>query len=394
MTTSHIGVSQLRLSTRAGASLQSEIRNMSIECERVGGINLSQGVCDTPVPVDVQNGAFEGIEEGFNIYTRYDGLDELRQAIAVKMRRYNGLTVDPASQVIVSAGATGAFYCACLALLDPGDEVILFEPYYGYHLNTLLAVGAAPAYVTLEPPDWSFTLDALEQAVTPRTRGIMVNTPGNPSGKVFTRAELVQLADFATRHDLFVFTDEIYEYFLYDGRQHVTPATIPGLAERTISISGFSKTFSITGWRIGYAVSSARWAETIGFYNDLVYVCAPAPLQVGVARGLARLGDDYYLGLQADYVSKRNQICDALRAVGLTPYVPQGSYYVLADVSTLPGCSSKERAMYLLEKTGVAAVPGSAFYHDDSGEALVRFCYAKSKADLDEACRRLEKLAR
>jgi aminotransferase len=392
MPASRTSASQLRLSARAAAILQSEIRNMSIECERVGGINLSQGVCDTPVPVDVQRGAVEGIQEGFNIYTRYDGLDELRQAIAQKMRTYNGLSVDPASEIIVSAGATGALYCACLALLDPGDEVILFEPYYGYHVNTLLSVGAVATSVPMQPPDWTFSMDDLERAVTPRTRGILVNTPGNPSGKVFTRAELQKVADFASRHDLFVFTDEIYEYFLYDDREHVTPATIPGLADRTISISGFSKTFSITGWRVGYAVASARWAETIGFYNDLVYVCAPAPLQIGVARGLNRLDRAYYESLRGEYVAKRDQICSALQRVGLTPYVPQGAYYVLADVSVLPGRNSKERAMYLLEKTGVASVPGDAFFQGDRGAGLLRFCYAKSARDLDEACNRLERL--
>ena len=387
-----MGTSQLRLSARSGDILQSEIRNMSIECERIGGINLSQGVCDTPVPVDVQQGAFEGVTEGFNTYTRYDGLEELRQAIAIKMRDYNGVEVDPSSEIVVSAGATGAFYCACLALLDPGDEVILFEPYYGYHLTTLLAADAVPRYVPMEPPDWSFSLDELERAVTPRTRAILVNTPGNPSGKVFTRSELQQVADFAVRHDLFVFTDEIYEYFLYDGRTHVTPAGIPGLADRTITISGFSKTFSITGWRIGYAVASSRWAETIGYYNDLVYVCAPAPLQIGVARGLKRLGPQYYQSLQADYTAKRDRFCGALNAAGLTPYVPEGAYYVLADASVLPGRSSKERAMYLLEKSKVAAVPGDAFFTEQRGERLLRFCFAKSSADLDEACRRLEAL--
>jgi aminotransferase len=365
---------------------------MSIECERIGGINLSQGVCDTPVPIEVQQGAFEGVTEGFNTYTRYDGLDELRRAIAVKMREYNGVEVDPSSEIVVSAGATGAFYCACLALLDPGDEVILVEPYYGYHLTTLLAAEAVPRYVPMEPPAWTFSLDELERAVTPRTRAILVNTPGNPSGKVFTRSELQQIADFAIRHDLFVFTDEIYEYFLYDGREHVTPAAIPGLADRTVSISGFSKTFSITGWRIGYAVASSRWAETIGYYNDLVYVCAPAPLQIGVARGLTRLAPEYYRSLQTDYTAKRDQFCRALSAAGLTPYVPEGAYYVLADASVLPGRSSKERAMSLLESTKVAAVPGSAFFTGDRGDTLLRFCFAKSSADLDEACRRLEQL--
>jgi len=392
MSVSRTRASQLKLSARAAAILQSEIRNMSIECDRVGGINLSQGVCDTPVPLSVQQGAYDGIKEGFNTYTRYDGLDELRHAIAAKMRVYNGVAVDASSEIIVSAGATGAFYCACLALLNPGDEVILFEPYYGYHVNTLLSVDAVPTCVPMEPPDWTFSLDDLEAAVTPRTRGIMVNSPGNPSGKVFTRAELQQIGEFAMRHDLFVFTDEIYEYFVYDGRQHVTPATIPGLADRTISISGFSKTFSITGWRIGYAAASSRWAETIGHYNDLVYVCAPSPLQIGVARGLASLGPDYYRSLQSEYLGKRDQFCEALRTAGLTPYVPQGAYYVLADASALPGRNSKERALYLLNKAKIAAVPGNAFFHGGRGDRLLRFCYAKSTADLDEACNRLERL--
>ena len=384
--------SRLRLSRRAATILQSEIRNMSLECDRVGGINLSQGVCDTPVPVEVKQGAFDGVEEGFNTYTRYDGLDELRRAIAARRRLDYGLAVDPSSEIVVSAGATGALYCVCLALLDPGDEVVLFEPYYGYHVSTLLSVGAVPAYVPMRPPDWTFAPDDLERAVTPRTRAILVNTPGNPSGKVFTRDELEQIADVAGRHDLFVFTDEIYEYFVYDGRRHVAPASVAGLADRTISISGFSKTFSITGWRVGYSVSPARWTETIGYYNDLVYVCAPAPLQVGVARGLARLGEAYYIGLRSEYLAKRDQICDELGLAGLTPHVPQGAYYVLADVSSLPGRTSKARAMHLLDRTGVAAVPGDAFFNDERGSSLVRFCYAKSARDLDEACERLARL--
>jgi len=367
---------------------------MSLECDRVGGINLSQGVCDTPVPVEVKQGAFDGVEEGFNIYTRYDGLDELRHAIAAKRREDYGIAVDPDREIVVSAGATGALYCACLALLDRGDEVVLFEPYYGYHVNTLLSVDAVPTYVPMRPPDWAFSMDDLERAITPRTRAILVNTPANPSGKVFTRAELERIAEIASRHDLFVFTDEIYEYFVYDGHEHVAPASLPGMGGRTISISGFSKTFSITGWRIGYAVSSPEWTETIGHYNDLVYVCAPAPLQIGVARGLTALGSKYYTTLRAEYLAKRDQICDALRAAGLTPHVPQGAYYVLADVSRLPGHSSKDRAMHLLEKTGVAAVPGDAFFNEGRGRSLVRFCYAKSKADLDEACNRLERLGR
>ena len=384
----------LSLSRRSARIEQAEIRSMSIECERMGGINLAQGVCDTPVPLAVREEAYRGIEEGVNSYTRFDGLAQLRETIAEKLSSFNAIKADPETDIIVSAGSTGAFYCACLALLDPGDEVILFEPYYGYHVNTILAVEAQPRYVRLHPPQWAFSANELEAAVTPRTKAILVNTPANPSGKVFMRAELEMLAEFATRHDLFVFTDEIYEHFVYDRRSHISPASIEGLAERTITISGFSKTLSITGWRIGYSVSARQWAQRIGYMNDLVYVCAPAPLQYGVALGLPRLDAAFYRGLTDEYARKRHQLCTALKQAGLNPYVPQGAYYVLADVSSLPGSSSKGKAMFLLRQTGVASVPGEAFFQSAEGKNIVRFCFAKPAAALDEACRRLEVLSR
>jgi len=381
---------KLALSTRAAQIVQSEIRVMSIECERVQGINLAQGVCDTELPAAVARGAKEAIDHGLNSYTRFDGTDELRRAIARKLETYNGILADPQTQITVSGGSTGAFYCACLALLDPGDEVILFEPYYGYHLNTLLAVEAVPSYVTMVPPDWSFSSQELEKAITPRTRGILVNTPANPSGKVFTRAELETIADVARRHDLFVLTDEIYEYFVYDAQRHISPGALPGMENRTITISGFSKTFSITGWRIGYSACDRRWAEVIGYMNDLVYVCAPAPLQYGVSAGLSDIPPTFYEALAAEYTAKRDRLCDCLQNAGLHPYVPQGAYYVLADVSRLPGATSKEKAMFLLSRTGVATVPGEAFYHKTGGKNLVRFCFAKTDADIAEACGRIE----
>src|SRR5262249_17763521 len=202
-------------SRRAARTVQSEIRVMTLECERVQGINLAQGVCDTEVPEEVQQGAKEAISTGTNSYTRAEGLAPIRRAIAEKMRRFNGLACDPETQIIVHSGSTGAFYTSCLALLDPGDEVILFEPYYGYHFNTLIATEAVPAFVTLRAPEWMFSAEDLERAVTPRTRAIMINTPANPSGKVFTGEELEWIAAFAVKHDLIVFTDEIYEYFVY-----------------------------------------------------------------------------------------------------------------------------------------------------------------------------------
>lgn len=382
----------LSVSKRAAGIVQSDIRAMTLECDRVGGINLAQGVCDTETPVPVRRAAQAGIEQGINSYTRFDGLGELRRAIAKKMQQFNGIDADPESQIIVSAGSTGAFYCACLALLNPGDEVILFEPYYGYHLNTLLAVEAVPTYVTLKPARWTFNAQDMENAWTPRTRAIVINTPANPSGKVFSQSELELLADFAGRRDLFVLTDEIYEYFVYDGGCHISPASLPGMAERTVTISGFSKTFSITGWRIGYSVSDARWAQMIGYMNDLVYVCAPAPLQFGVALGLGELDSGFYTRLCAEYAAKRDQICTALDRAGLPPFVPQGAYYVLAECSLLPGKSGREKAMSLLSKCGVAGVPGEAFFHAQGGENVIRFCFAKRDEELDEACRRLERL--
>lgn len=382
----------LKLSTRHEWVMQSEIRNMSIECDRVEGINLSQGVCDLEVPALVRQGAQEAMDAGINTYTRYDGLTELRQAIAHKQRLFTGMEADPETEIIVSAGTTGAFYCACLALLNPGDEVILFEPYYGYHISTLVATQAVPVYVRMEPPDWTFSDQDLEKVLSPKTRGIMINTPANPSGKVFTDKELERLAFFAAEHDLFVFTDEIYEHFVYDGNKHIPPATLPGMKERTITISGLSKTFSITGWRVGYSICDAKWAQTIGYFNDLVYVCAPAPLQMGVARGLMELPGEYYGSLAREYVDKRDKICEALSQAGLEPYVPQGAYYALADISRIPGKNSKEKAMNLLNQTGVACVPGEAFYHDEAGETLARFCFAKEDTVLAEACQRISEL--
>ena len=380
------------LSRRIEGLSQAEIRAMTIACDRVKGINMAQGVCDTPAPRTVLQGAQRGIEAGFNTYTRYDGLPELRAALARKLADYNGVKADPETEITVSAGATGAFHAACLALLNPGDEVLVFEPFYAYHIHALVAVEAVPKFVPMRPHDWTFAPADLERVVTARTKGIIVNTPGNPSGKVYSRTELDWIAAFAAAHDLFVFTDEIYEYFLFDGRHHISLATLPGMAERTITIGGYSKTFSITGWRIGYSVADAKWAQAIGAMNDLLYVCAPAPLQYGVAVGINELPRSFYDGLARDYQGKRDRFCRSLAKAGLPPSIPQGAYYVLADVSRLPGATSKERAMHLLDKTGVAGVPGEAFFSGDTGKRFMRFCFAKTDAVLAEACRRIEKL--
>ncbi|HKC94604.1 MAG TPA: pyridoxal phosphate-dependent aminotransferase [Nitrospira sp.] len=371
----------------------SEIRAMTQACVEAKGLNMAQGVCDTPVPAAVLKAAALAMNQGKNVYSRFDGLPELRQALAMKLSRDNGIEADPETEITVSAGATGAFHAACLALLKPGDEVILFQPYYQYHINALLAVEAVPVIVTMQAPDWTFSPEAVDRAVTQRTKAIIVNSPGNPSGKVFTREELDAIAQISTKHDLFVFTDEIYEYFLYDGRRHVSMASLPGMVERTITIGGYSKTFSITGWRIGYSVAVQPWAEIIGAMNDLLYVCAPTPLQAGVAAGIEELPAAFYRQLAKDYQEKRDRFCAALAQAGLSPSVPQGAYYVLADAMRLPGQTGKDRAMHLLKATGVAGVPGEAFFSGQEGSGFIRFSYAKTDADLDEACRRIIRLS-
>lgn len=365
---------------------------MSVECDRIQGINLAQGVCDIDPPAPVVEAALAAIQNGHNIYTRLDGISPLRAQISRKLFEYNGIRSDPGSGILVTSGATGAFLAACMALFNPGDEVLLFEPFYGYHRNTLLAQRLTPVTVLLDTPNWSLDIDRLQRAITPKTRAIVINTPCNPSGKVFLPQELEAIARVAEQRNLFVITDEIYEYFLCGDAQHISFASLPGMAERTITISGFSKTFSITGWRLGYLTADPKWIPAIGYFHDIAYVCAPSPLQYGALAGLLELPRDYYLELAKEYEQKRDELVEALVAAGMTPSIPEGAYYILADASQLPGASSKERARNLLARTGVAAIAGTAFFTEGRGEDLLRFCYAKKPEDLSEACQRLRSL--
>lgn len=386
-------MSNLRISALAPGSVQSEIRAMSVLCEAAGGINMSQGICDTEVPAAVMQGAEQALHSGYNIYTRLDGIPRLRNAIAADWSARHGITADPERNVLVTSGATGAFYCAALALLNPGDEAILFEPFYGYHGYTLRNMGVTTAVAPLQYGTWALDVDALRAAITPKTRCIVINTPSNPSGKVFTRAELQAIADLATEHDIFVFCDEIYEHFVYPSHQHVSMATLPGMAERTVVIGGFSKTFSVTGWRVGYVIADAKWIPTIGYFSDTVYICAPSPFQHGCAAGLEQLPKGFYDDLAADHDRKRLQTAAALNDAGLTPHMPDGAYYILADASPLKGNTAAEKARDLLARTGVAAVAGSAFFRPGHGENLLRFCFGKRQDDLDKACERLHGLS-
>src|SRR5580658_771657 len=381
--------SRLALSALAPKTLQSEIRAMTTECDRIGGINLAQGVCDTPVPDVVETAAIQAIREGQNIYTRCDGIARLREAIAAKQLRDYGLTYDAENEVIVASGATAGLHAAAMALLNPGDEVLVFEPFYGYHVNTLKSLRVKPVLVALADPDYQLDADAMRAAVTPQTRAILVNTPANPSGKIFSQSELEQVAELCRQHDLFLITDEIYEYFVYDGARHICPATLPGMRERTIVISGFSKTYSITGWRVGYATADARWMPAMAHFHDLTYVCSPAPFQVATAAGLEQLPPSFYKQVASDHQSKRGRLLAALEAAGMEPTVPPGAYYIMASAERLPGKTAAEKARHLLRGTGVAAVAGSAFFRPGRGENLLRFCFAKLDSELDDACARL-----
>jgi len=378
----------LRLATRMRALAQSDIRRMTLECDRRGGVNLGQGVCDLPTLPLLQEGAVEAIAAHRSTYSRYDGIAELRHHIARRLRDKNELDYAEDGEIVVTAGSTGAFAMAMMAFLDAGDEVILPEPFYGYHWNTILAAGGVPKPVPLSEPDFALDLTALERAIGPRTRMIVVCTPANPCGKVWTSDELDAVTALLRKHDLWAITDEIYEDILYDGRRHVSLASRPGARERTITVSGFSKTFSITGWRLGFAAAPQPVAQAIGILNDLFYVCAPTPLQHAVAYALARVEPAYFDGLRRDYTRKRDLLISVTRELGWSPRTPSGAYYLMVEPQ-VPGRDAREKADYVLQRSGVAGVPGSAFFADGGGEHLLRFSFAKTESDLNAAAARL-----
>lgn len=378
-------------SRRVAFLAQSEIRAMTRECDRVGGINLGQGVCPLPSPPQLLEAASEAILADKSTYSRYEGVGPLRQALAGKLERHNGLVIDPEEELVTTTGSAGAFTCTLQGLFNPDDEIIVFEPFYGYHVNAIRVSGCTPVAVPLQRPDWSLDMADLEEAITEKTRAVVINTPANPSGKVFGEEELEAVAALCQEHDLIAITDEIYEYMVYDGHRHISIATLEGMRERTVTISGFSKTFAITGWRLGYAVAPPHLAEPIGLVNDLFYICAPTPLQHGLAKALEVLDNSYYGDICKKYRRNRDLFCDALREGGFEPHVPRGAYYILADVSKL-GCeTSKEAAMKLLETAGVASVPGDAFFSagSDAGSNLLRFCVAQPREVVEEAAERI-----
>ncbi len=383
------------LSRRTLDLAQSDIRAITGMVQAVHGINLGQGICDMPIPEPIKAGARRAIDENRSIYTNYAGIGRLRTAIREKAVRYNGLPVASDDEVMVSAGSTGAFVTAIFSLLDPGDEAILFEPFYGYHRNLLGLTGADVRYVPSSDDGWRVDFEALRAAITPKTKLVVVCTPANPSGKVWTRDELRTLLEILEEHDLWAVTDEIYEYMVYDGREHVSLGSLTGAYRRTITISGFSKTYNMTGWRLGYAVGPGEILAKMGLLNDLFYICASAPLQHGVVEAF-ELDEGYFDDLQRDYATKRRLMCETLESCGFRVPWPEGAYYVMADIRPL----SERRAGFeddrtacktLIEESGVASVPGNSFFeHPESGRHFLRFCYAKEMPVLEEACVRLK----
>lgn len=382
-----------RTADRMRRLVQSDIRRLTIECDKVGGINLGQGICDLPTHPLVKQGAIEAIESGTAIYTHARGLIELRRKISQKLRQFNHLEYDPDTELCVTLGSSGAFACSVLATLNPGDEVILVEPFYGYHLNTLIMAGITPRFASIDLDSMSLDRSSFERAISKHTRGIVICTPSNPGGMVYSLEDLEWLAGLAEKHDLLIYSDEIYEYITYDGLKHTSAATVAGLRERTMTIGGYSKTFSITGWRIGYLGAPADIMEKAAVASDLLYICAPNPLQRGVLKGLDA-PEQYYLDMRRDYQTGRQMICEALEAGGFKPYWPKGSYYVMADFSALGWKDDQEASAELLKRAKVAAIPGGAFYEPGSGRGskLLRFCYAKELPVLEQACDRLRAL--
>lgn len=370
---------------------QSDIRRYSAICAAVSGVNLSQGVCDQPAPDAVKEAAKQAIDDDHAIYTNLRGIIELRQAVAEKMRKFNGIECDPETEIAVNVGSAGSFACAALSTLNPGDECIVFSPFYSYHVNLLELIGAKVRYVDLHPPDWSYKQADLEAAFNDRTKVILVCTPNNPTGKVYSESELRAIAELANRHNVWIATDEIYEYITY-GRPHISIGSFPEVRDRTLTISGASKTYAVTGWRVGYTIGPSEIIDRIAVVSDLLYICAPAPLQHGIVAGL-NLPESYYQQMRADYLAKRELLVHTLNEIGFTPYVPEGSYYLLASFEKGRWPSATAATEAILERVGVATVPGSAFYRRPAdGENQLRFCYAKQMGDLEDACARLRRL--
>ncbi|MBS1716789.1 MAG: pyridoxal phosphate-dependent aminotransferase [Armatimonadetes bacterium] len=366
------------------------LRQITLEVLKVNGINLGQGVCLLPTPDFVIEAAHKAALEGHNRYSNPRGTLSMRKALAKKFEHFNGIKgLDPEQNILVTAGSTAGFEAVCGVLLNPGDEAIVFEPTYPYHITALKRYQANIKYLPLREPDWAFDFDAIRDAITERTKIIVVNTPGNPHGKVVSREDLLTLAKILEGTNVVVIADEIYEYMAFD-RPHVSAASLPELHDRTITVGGYSKTFSITGWRIGFVALPSALSAHFASFLDFVYVCAPTPYQEAVAAAIEHFDDSFYTELNAGYLRKRDHFAAGLRQIGLEPNVPQGAYYMICRFDkAFPNLTSLEFAQRMIRETGVGSVPSNDFVREPEKAPWVRFCLAIGDEVIDAALDRL-----
>jgi aminotransferase len=385
------------LSDKVERFTESVIREMTRQAMLHGAVNLAQGFPDFPAPAEIKRAAQQAIAADVNQYAITWGAKNLRNAIARQMKQWQGIEVDPETQVTVTCGSTEAMISTLLAVCNKGDEIIIFEPFYENYGPDAILSGAKPVFVKLRPPasadgEWFFDERELQAAFHSQTKAIILNTPNNPTGKVFTRAELELIRDLCVEFNVLAITDEIYEHIIYDGRQHISIASLEGMAERSVTINGLSKTYSVTGWRVGWAVAPASVTNAIRKVHDFLTVGAPAPLQEAGAAALG-LSPNYYESLATSYCARRDRLIPALAEAGFHCFCPRGAYYVMTDIRAFGFPDDVAITKYLVKEIGVAAVPGSSFYNDSrDGAQQVRFAFCKRADTLDEAGKRLQRL--
>jgi aminotransferase len=381
-----------RVSQKSLRFTESVIREMTRLANQHGAVNLSQGFPDFPAPEVIKEAAARAIAGDVNQYAITWGAKSLRDALVAKQQRYTGMSFDPEREVTVCCGSTECMASVMLALVDPGDEVVVFEPFYENYGPDAILCGAVPRFVRLREPDWSFDPEELAAAFTARTRAIVVNTPNNPTGKVFSRAEMEQIAALCRKWDVIAVTDEIYEHILYDGAEHVSMASLEGMRERTVTVSGLSKTWSVTGWRVGWCLAPADLTNAIRKVHDFLTVGAPAPLQEAAAVALA-MPPEYFRKLADSYRERREFLVPVLQRAGFKPIPPRGAYYVMTDISGFGFPDDVAFARWLVAEGGVAAVPGSSFFSDPAaGSQRLRFHFARKRETLEAAAERLTSL--
>jgi L-glutamine---4-(methylsulfanyl)-2-oxobutanoate aminotransferase len=374
--------------SRADTFTESVIREMTRLAQKHGAINLAQGFPDFPCPAELKTAACAAVNDDINQYAITWGAQDLREALSQRVEEFNGMHFDPGTECTVTCGSTEAMMASMLAIIQPGDEVVVPEPFYENYGPDAQISGAVPRFVSLQD-DLSIDEEAWKGAFSKKTTAIILNSPNNPTGKVFTRRELAFIADLCTDHNVVAITDEIYEHIVYDGHRHISLGSLEGMQDRTITIGSFSKTYSVTGWRVGYALADAALTSRIRKIHDFLTVGAPAPLQRACVAALA-LPESYYRKLAAEYDRKRRILFNGLRKAGFACQLPEGAYYIFTDIAGF-GMTDTAFARFLVEKCGVAAVPGSSFYHE-GGTTKLRFTFSKKDETLAEACRRLEKV--